>query len=92
MFRVIDLTSSETVKARGFPAYLQVGTEEEIHLDYHEVGIILGKHAHHEKGVGIFGGIVNPSWSGKLTIEFNIYGEIDIHKGEKIAHVLIIQE
>jgi deoxycytidine triphosphate deaminase len=88
--KVIDLTSSETVKTKGFPAYLQVSTNEELKLSKDEVGIILGKHSHHEKGIGIFGGIVNPGWKGKLTIEFNIFGEIQIKKGEKIAHVLIL--
>jgi len=89
MFRIVDLTSSETTKVRGFPSYCQVATEQEIELSESEVGIIVGKHSHHEKGIGIFGGIVNPKWKGRLTIEFNVYGEIEIIKGQKIAHVVI---
>ena len=89
-FFIIDVTSSETILVKGYPAFVQIKTQEEILLTSNQVGIILGKHKFHEKGIGIFGGIVNPSWKGKLTIEFNVYGEIQVTKGEKIAHVVII--
>ena len=91
-FSIIDLTSSETLQAKGYPAFVQVKTEQEISLSNDQVGVIIGKHSFHEKGIGIFGGIVNPNWKGRLTIEFHVYGEIKITQGEKIAHVIIFQE
>ena len=39
------------------------------------------------------GGIINPGWdsniSGPLTIEFTVFGELDIKKGDSIAHAII---
>lgn len=91
-FKIIDLTSSETLQAKGYPAFVQVKTEQTIQLFHDQVGLIIGKHSFHERGIGIFGGIVNPSWKGNLTIEFHVYGEIKISKGEKIAHVIIFTD
>jgi deoxycytidine triphosphate deaminase len=87
--RIIDLTSCISVKVRGYPAFLQVGTNENIILGPNECGQIEGKHSFHEKGIGTMGGIINPGWFGKLTIEFMVFGEIDLKKGEKIAHAII---
>ena len=56
------------------------------------MGIIEGRHTLHEKGIGIFGGIVNPDWKGYLTIEFTIFGDIEIEKNQKIAHVIIFRD
>lgn len=90
-FQIINLTSSESVKVKGFPAFLQVATQEHVSLNENEVGIIIGKHSQHEKGVGIFGGIVNPSWHGRLTIEFNVFGEFEVRQGDKIAHLVVLK-
>lgn len=87
--RLIDLTTAITVKVRGFPAFVQVGTNEDIALGPDERGSIEGKHAFHNQGIGVMGGNINPSWSGKLTIEFMVFGELDIKKGDKIAHAII---
>ena len=72
--------------------YVQVKTNELVELSQNEVGIILGKHHFHDSGVGTFGGIVNPGWRGHLTIEMNIFGEFDVQKNEKIAHVVIFTQ
>jgi len=90
--RIIDVTSSEAVKIKGFPAFAQVATQEVVSLGPDEVGIIQGKHGFHEQGVGIFGGIVNPRWKDKLTIEFMIFGELNLKKGDKIAHVIVLRD
>ena len=90
-FHILDLTSSETLKAHGYPAFVQVKTEQEILLNDKQVGVIEGKHSFHEKGIGIMGGIVNPKWHGWLTIEFHVYGEIEIKKGQQIAHLIIFE-
>ena len=91
-FRILDITSAETVKVRGGPAFAQVNTQETITMADDEVGIILGKHAFHDRGVGTFGGIVNPGWSGKLTIELVIFNEFEIKKGDKLAHVVVVKQ
>lgn len=58
-------------------------------LKDNQVGILLGKKTHHEKGIFFQGGIINPGWEGTLTIELVIFGEAQIKKGEEIAHALI---
>lgn len=90
-FKIIDLTSSETIRAKGFPAYVQVKTQEFIELSDLQFGIIEGKRSFHELGIGIFGGLINPQWKGNLTIEFHVFGDIEIQKGQKIAHAIILE-
>ena len=87
--RIIDLTSAITVKVRSSTAFVQLGTNEDIIMGPNERGSIEGKHSFHEKGIGTMGGNINPSWSGRLTIELMVFGELDIKKGDKIAHAII---
>jgi deoxycytidine triphosphate deaminase len=89
MFHVIDLVAAHPVKAWG--GSVQVISEPEIKLYNNQVGIVLGKHSFHERGISCFSGIVNPGWGGNITIELS--GErIEIAKGEKIAHLLIFTD
>ena len=87
--RIINLTSAITVKVRGYPVFVQVATNELIALKPTECGTIEGKHGFHSKGIGTMGGIINPGWGGYLTIEFMVFGELDIQKGDQIAHAII---
>ncbi len=88
-FKVIDLRSATKVRVWGDNAAVQVAAEPYISLKDNEVGIIIGKHKHHMQGISCFQGIVNPGWSGNLTIEFTVRGSLEIWEGDGIAHVLI---
>jgi deoxycytidine triphosphate deaminase len=48
-----------------------------------------GKKGHHHKGIFMQGGVLNPGWKGRLTIELTFTNEVKITKGDKIAHAII---
>lgn len=89
--KIIDITSASTVKVKADSATVIVLSNEFLRLKPTEVGFLEGKRKHHWQGVFMQGGIINPGWEGVLTIEFLITGEIDIKKGDKIAHAIILE-
>ena len=86
--KVVDVTANSSVKVVG-SGTLIVESEEEFDLGENEVGFLEGKRGHHHKGIFMQGGILNPKWRGRLTIEFVFTGEAKITKGDKIAHAII---
>ncbi|MCK4354760.1 hypothetical protein KAW43_00160 [Candidatus Parcubacteria bacterium] len=86
--RIVDVTASSSVKVVG-SGTLIVESNEEFDLSENEIGLLEGKRSHHHKGIFMQGGVLNPGWKGRLTIEFLLSGEAKIEKGDKIAHAII---
>lgn len=91
-FNVIDLVSPHYVRARGSNAMVQIISEPLVSLGSHQVGIVLSKHKWHMQGMTTFTGIVNPGWSGNITVEIMVNGELIIEPGDSVAHVLVFSE
>ncbi len=91
-FEIIDIHSNAKVVGKGYPLQLTVSSQEEISLGPNQVGVLLGKNKHHRSGIFFQGGIINPGWSGYLTIELVIFGEATIEIGEAVAHALIFTD
>ena len=89
--RIIDITAKGDVKVKAGIATVIVESNEELNLDENEVGFLEGKRSHHHQGVFMQGGIINPGWKGRLTIEFLVTGEIKIVKGDEVAHATIFR-
>ncbi len=71
---------------------MTVRAEEEITLALNQIGTLHGKKSHHDKGIFFQGGIINPGWSGHLTIELVVFGELRLAKGDEVAHAVIFTE
>ena len=89
--RIINITSASDVKVKASTGTVIIRSNEHLDLKPNEVGQLEGKRKHHHQGVFMQGGIINPGWSGNLMIEFLITGEVDIKKGDKIAHAIIFE-
>ncbi len=81
-FRIIDISSASKVKVRASEATVIVPSNELIELADDEVGFLEGKFTDHQRGIYMQGGIINPGWKGKITIELIILGECSIEVGE----------
>lgn len=90
-FRILDITSASSVRVKAAQASVIVPSNELIGLADDEFGFLEGKFADHKRGIYMQGGVINPGWKGKLTIELLINGECDIKKGQKIAHAIILK-
>ena len=91
-FRIVQLTSDSDVIVHGAPTCVTVHTQEEISLSPNEVGHMEGKRTHHRRGAFMMGGLLNPGWSGKPSIEILLmFGYLEIKKGDEIAHALILE-
>ena len=91
-FRVIDISSASKVKVKAAEATVIVPSNELIELGEDEIGFLEGKFSDHQRGIYMQGGIINPSWKGKITIELLIWGECTIEKGQKLAHAIILKK
>lgn len=91
-FRVIEITSASRVriKSSGITTVI-MPTNELIELGEDEVGFLEGRFSHHWKGAYMQGGILNPGWSGRITAELLVFGEIEIEAGECVAHAIILK-
>lgn len=87
-----DIHSNVAVRGKGFPQHVTIRSREEVSVGKNQMGILIGKKTHHDKGVFFQGGLINPGWKGYLTIELVIFGEIDIKEGEEVAHAIIFTE
>lgn len=87
--RVVDVTASSSVKVVG-TGTLIVESKEEFNLKDNEIGFLEGKRSHHHQGLFMQGGILNPGWEGRLTIEFVFTGTAKIDEGDKVAHATIL--
>lgn len=90
-FRIIDITSASKVKVKAAQAVVIVPSNEYIELGDDEVGFLEGKFSDHQRGTYMQGGIINPGWEGRITIELLIFGECDIEVGQKLAHAIILR-
>ncbi len=90
-FRIVDISSASRVKVKTAQAIVIVPSNETIVLGDDEIGFLEGKFTDHQKGIYMQGGIINPGWSGKITIELIIFGECDIAVGEQLAHAIILR-
>lgn len=91
-FRIVELTSTSMVKVRASQAAVIVPSRELIELGDDEVGFLEGRFSDHQKGIYMQGGIIDPGWSGYITIELIIYGECDIEIGQHLAHAIILKK
>ena len=91
-FRVVELTSASKVKVRAAQAAVIVPSRELITLDDDEIGSLEGKFTDHQRGIYMQGGIIDPGWSGYITLELLIYGECDIEVGQHLAHAIILKK
>ncbi len=91
-FEVLDLVSPHYVRAVGNGTMIQLLSEPAVSLGAHQVGIVLSKHKWHMQGMTTFTGIVNPGWSGNITVEIMVNGELVIQPGDSVAHVLVFSE
>ena len=90
-FRLVQLHSDSYVKTHSPQACVTVYSKEEVSLALDEVGILLPKRTHHRQGAFMMGGLLNPGWKGKPTIEIVLFGELEIKEGDEVAHALILQ-
>ena len=88
-FEIVDLTADADIS---FYGYISIKTQQYIEMGPKDVGVILGKHRHHIKGIFCYGGIINPNWSGYLTVELYSTIPVSIKKGEEVAHALIFRD
>jgi len=91
-FRVIDITSASTVKVKAAQSIIIVPSNELIELGEDEIGVLEGKFTDHQKGIFMQGGIINPGWKGRISLELIIFGECDIESGQKLAHAIILKK
>lgn len=91
-FRIIDISSASKVKVKAAQAIVIVPSNEPIELDDDEIGFLEGKFSDHQKGIFMQGGIINPDWKGKISLELIIFGECDIEVGQYLAHAIIIKK
>ena len=91
-FRIIDITSASEVKVKAPEATVIVPSNELIELTEDEVGFLEGKFTDHQRGIYMQGGILNPGWEGKITIELIILGECSIKVGQKLAHAIVLKK
>ena len=91
-FREIDIKSNQTVTSKGYPAFIIVSSMKQIGCTENEIGILTGISRHHRKGIFFQGGRIATGWKGYLTLEFIIFGEATIGKGEIVAHAIIFSE
>jgi len=89
--RVIDITSASDVKVKSDKATVIIPSDEYIKLSKNEIGTLEGKQSHHIQGIFMQGGIINAGWEGILSIELLIQGEVEIKKGDKVAHAIIFE-
>lgn len=86
---VVEITSDRSLKGYGSPGILIVESNEMLKLNEYQLGRIEGKKGHHWRFIFMQGGIINPNWEGRLTIELIYFGTIKIEQGEKVAHAII---
>lgn len=91
-FRVVDVSSASRVKVKASEATVIIPSNEVIELGEDEIGFLEGKFADHQKGIYMQGGLINPGWKGKITIELLILGECTIEVGQKLAHAIILRK
>lgn len=91
-FRIVDIHAATEVKVRAAQATVIIPTQEIVKLSKDEVGFLEGKFSDHQKGVYMQGGIINPGWTGYLTVELIVFGECDIKVGQEVAHAIIIRK
>ena len=91
-FRVVELTSASKVKVRGAQAVVIVPSNELIETGDDEIGFLEGKFTDHQRGIYMQGGIIDPGWSGHITVELLIHGECNIEVGQHIAHAVILKK
>ena len=91
-FRVIELTSASKVKVRSPQAAVIIPSREFVKLGMDEIGSLEGKFTDHQRGIYMQGGIIDPGWSGHITLELLIYGECDIEVGQHLAHAIILKK
>ena len=91
-FRIVELTSASKVKVRAAQAAVIVPSQEIIHLSDDEIGSLEGRFSDHQRGIYMQGGIIDPGWTGFITIELLIYGECDIEVGQHLAHAIILRK
>lgn len=90
-FRIMDITSASDIKVKASQAIVMVPSNEYVYVEKDEVGFLEGKFHDHQRGIYMQGGIINPGWGGKLTIELLIFGEVEIKKGQPLAHAIIVK-
>lgn len=90
-FRVVDISSASKVKVKAAQAIVIIPSNETVGLGDDEIGFLEGKFTDHQKGIFMQGGIINPGWSGKVTIELIVFGECDIKVGQQLAHAIILR-
>ena len=90
-FRIVQLHSASDVKTHGSGFCVTVQAQETVTLQADEVGVLLGKRTHHRQGAFFPGGLLNPGWSGVPSIEMLIFGQLEVKKGDEIAHAVIFQ-
>ena len=88
---IVPVHASHSIHAFAAEGIVVIESTEEISCNHNQVGIILGKNRHHRKGWFMQGGLVNPGWRGKLTIEIKYNGEIQIDQGDEVAQVIIFE-
>ena len=91
-FRIVQLTSDSDIRVHGAPTCVTVHAQEEIVMGPNEVGHLEGKRTHHQQGAFMQGGMLNPGWRGKPSIEILLmFGHLEIKRGDEIAHALILE-
>ncbi len=91
--KIIELTSSESVRVNSqhSPVFINIYTNESVHLAEDEVGILVGKKSVSLRGAFCQPGIVHPGWRGNVEPFFIVYGEWTIKPGTPIAHLIIVK-
>ena len=91
-FRVMDISSASRVKVKAAQSIVIVPSNELIELGDDEIGFLEGKFGDHQRGIFMQGGIINPGWKGRISLELIIFGECDIGVGQKLAHAIILKK
>lgn len=87
---IIDITAKSATKVIGAPAIQIIESNELLSLNEYQIGTLEGKKKHHHSGIFMMGGLINPKWKGRLTIEFLLYGIAKIEEGDEVAHAIIV--
>lgn len=91
-FRIVDISSASKVKVKAAEATVIVPSNELIELGEDEIGFLEGKFTDHQQGIYMQGGIINPGWKGRITIELLIFGECSIEVNQQLAHAIILKK
>lgn len=90
-FRIVNITSTSKVKVKAPQSIVILPSNELIQLANDEVGFLEGKFTDHQRGIFMQGGIINPGWKGKISLELIVFTECQIEVGQQLAHAIILK-